>query len=182
MMDSIGFMELTSIASGVEIADAMLKTSQIKLIFSRASCPGKYYILISGQVSNTQDAIKQGVEIGGNFVVSSLVIPKVHPQVILAINMSSMPKKIVAIGVMEFFSVTSSLLAADMAAKSAVVDLIDIRLGTGIGGKSFVVLSGETAAVTSAVETAVQCQKDSGMLINKVVIPNPRKELIDSLF
>lgn len=110
------------------------------------------------------------------------MIPKVHPQVISAINMSAMPGKIAAIGVMEFFSVASSLAAADTAAKSAVVELIDIRLGTGIGGKSFVVLTGETASVASAIEAAVQGQQESGMLVNKVVISNPRKELIASLF
>jgi len=181
-MDTIGFIELSSIACGIEIADAMLKAAKVDLIFSRASCPGKYYILISGQVSDVRDAIKEGEETGRGFVVSSLVIPKVHPQVINAVNMSSMPGKIAAIGVMEFFSVAASLSAADTAAKSAVVELIDIRLGTGIGGKSFVVLTGETAAVKSAVETAVQCQRDSGMLVNKTVISNPRKELVASLF
>lgn len=47
---------------------------------------------------------------------------------------------------MEFFSVTASVYAADAAVKAADVDLIDVRLGTGIGGKSFVVLTGEVAA------------------------------------
>jgi microcompartment protein CcmL/EutN len=76
----------------------------------------------------------------------------------------------------------SSILAADTAVKSANVELIDIRLGTGIGGKSFVVLTGDTAAVDAAVASAVRPQMDSGMLVNKIVIPNPRKELIASLF
>ena len=31
------------------------------------------------------------------------------------------------------------------------MDLVDLRLGTGIGGKSFVILTGEVAAVTEAV-------------------------------
>lgn len=35
--------------------------------------------------------------------------------------------------------------------KAADVDLVDLRLGTGIGGKSFVILTGEVAAVTEAV-------------------------------
>lgn len=181
-METIGFLELSSIACGVEIADAMLKAAKIKLIFSRASCPGKYYILISGQVSDVRDAIKEGEEKGGGFVVSSLVIAKVHPQVISAVNMSSMPVKVAAIGVMEFFSVAASLSAADIAVKAAIVELMDIRLGTGIGGKSFVVLTGETAAVTAAVEAAIQSQLDSGTIVHKTVIPNPRRELIASLF
>jgi len=129
-----------------------------------------------------ENAIDRGQSIGKGFVVASLVLPRVHSQVIRAINMTSMPEKIAAIGVMEFFSVTSSVIAADTAVKSADVELIDLRLGTGIGGKSFVVLTGDTAAVTNAVDTSVNGQMDSGMLLNRIVIPNPRRELVESLF
>ncbi|MDR2551587.1 MAG: BMC domain-containing protein [Treponema sp.] len=181
-MDSIGFLELSSIAGGIEIADAMLKTAQVDLIFAKASCPGKYYILTSGQVSNVEKAVQKGVYMGKGFMVASLVLPRVHPQVIKAINQSVMPEKPAAIGVMEFYSVMSSIMAADTAVKSANVDLVDLRLGTGIGGKSFVVLTGDTAAVESAVASAVRPQMGSGMLVNKIVIPNPRKELIASLY
>jgi microcompartment protein CcmL/EutN len=182
MMDTIGFLELTSIAGGIEIADAMLKTAQVDLLFAKASCPGKYYILVAGQVSNVEKAVQKGVYMARGFMVASLVLPRVHPQVVRAINQSSMPEKPAAIGVMEFYSVMSSILAADTAVKSANVEIIDIRLGTGIGGKSFVVLTGDTAAVDAAVASATRPQMDSGMLVNKIVIPNPRKELIASLF
>ena len=45
MMETIGFLELNSIAKGVEVADIVLKTAAVSLIFSRAGCPGKYYLL-----------------------------------------------------------------------------------------------------------------------------------------
>ncbi|MDR0599027.1 MAG: BMC domain-containing protein [Treponema sp.] len=181
-MDTIGFLELSSIAGGVEIVDSMLKVAQIELLFAKASCPGKYYILIAGQVSNVEKAIQKGVSMGGGFVVASLVLPRVHPQVIKAINQSCMPEKPAGIGVMEFYSVMSSILAADTAVKAANVELIDIRLGTGIGGKSFVVITGETSAVNAAMAAAVRGQLDSGMLVNQVSLANPRKEVIESLF
>jgi microcompartment protein CcmL/EutN len=181
-MDTIGFVELSSIASGIEIADAMLKTANIDLIFAKASCPGKYYILVNGQLANVQKAVKVGVDMGGGFIVSSLVLPKIHPKVVIAINMSGeIPHKVEAIGVMEFFSVTSSLVAADTAVKAALVDLVDVRLGTGIGGKSFVVVAGDTSSVKTAVEAATAI-KDDGMLVNKVVISKPDKKLVSNLF
>ena len=86
-----------------------------------------------------------------------------------------------AIGVMEFFSVTASVYAADAAVKAADVDLIDVRLGTGIGGKSFVVLTGEVAAVREAIECGIHTENAEGMEVSHVVIPNPRKEIFDSL-
>ncbi len=180
-MDTIGFIELSSIASGIEVADAMLKSAQVQLVFAKASCPGKYYILISGFVSSVENAVRQGVSIGTGFVITSLVIPRIHPQVIKAINMSGMPERISAIGVAEFYSVASALMAADAAVKAANVELIDVRLGTGIGGKSFIVLTGDTASVTSAIDTAALSQKESGMLVKQTVIPNPSKAIISSL-
>lgn len=181
-MDTLGFLELSSIAEGIKIADAMLKASRVDLIYARASCPGKYYIMIGGYISDVINSMKQGVALGKGFVISSVVLPRIHPQVISAINMGSVPEKVEAIGVMEFYSVTSSIVAADTAVKAADIELIDVRLGTGIGGKSFVVITGDISAVSSAVEAAVRSQIDSGMLLNRVVIPNPRKELVESLF
>jgi microcompartment protein CcmL/EutN len=181
-LDTIGFLELSSIAGGVEIVDAMLKVANVELIYAKASCPGKYYILIAGQVSNVEKAITQGASMGKGFLVGSLVIPRVHPQVIQAIHCPTMPEKPGGIGVIEYYSVVSSIQAADIAVKTANVRLVDLRLGTGIGGKSFVVLTGDPSSVANAVNAAVQATKDTGLFTNKCVIPNPRPELIQSLF
>jgi microcompartment protein CcmL/EutN len=86
-----------------------------------------------------------------------------------------------AIGVMEYFSVTASVYSADAAVKAADVDLVDVRLGTGIGGKSFVVLTGEVAAVRAAIEAGIHTPAAEGMLISSVVIPSPHPELLESL-
>ena len=181
-MDTIGFVEFSSIAAGIEAADAMLDTADVNLISAKASCPGKYYVLINGRIANVEKAVKVGSEMAGGFLVSSLVLPRVHPKVVAAMNMTgAIPDKIEAIGVMEYFSVTSSLTAADAAVKAATVELIDVRLGTGIGGKSFVVISGDTSSVKTAVEAATS-GKDDGMLVNKAVISKPDKKLLSNLF
>ncbi|MBD8967051.1 MAG: BMC domain-containing protein [Coprococcus catus] len=181
MLETIGFLELNSIAKGVEAADLILKTAEVDLIFAKAGCPGKYYILFTGEVAAVKASLDAGTAIGGNHTVDSCVIPRVHPQVIKAINLAAEPGTPGAIGVMEFFSVTASVYAADAAVKAADVDLIDVRLGTGIGGKSFVVLTGEVAAVREAIECGIHTENAEGMEVSHVVIPNPRKEIFDSL-
>ncbi len=181
-MDTIGFVELTSIAKGIEVADAMIKAANTDLVFAKASCPGKYYIMIAGTVDSVDASIKHGAEIGSGCIVDTLVLSGIHPQVIKAVNMSAMPERVSAVGVMEFYSVTAAVLAADVAVKSSLVELIEIRLGTGIGGKSFVVLTGDVASVRAAIDSGSAAGSESGMLVNKIVIPNPRKELVESLF
>lgn len=181
MMETIGFLELNSIAKGIEAADIVLKTAAVNLVFSRSGCPGKYYLLFTGEVAAVQASLDAARTVGGSHVVDFCVIPRVHPQVIKAINMTSMPECMRAVGVMEFFSVTASVYSADAAVKTADVDLVDVRLGTGIGGKSFVILTGEVAAVSEAVKAGIHTPNAEGMLVSSVVIPSPHPELLQSL-
>ena len=48
----------------------------------------------------------------------------------------------------------SIILAADIAAKTAIVNLIELRVARGMCGKSYMLLTGEVAAVESAIEYA----------------------------
>ncbi|MFR7476243.1 BMC domain-containing protein [Frisingicoccus sp.] len=50
MIETVGFLELNSIAKGVEAADAILKAAQVELTFAKPVCPGKYSILFTGEV------------------------------------------------------------------------------------------------------------------------------------
>lgn len=180
-MDTIGFLELNSIAKGIEAVDYMLKAADSQLLMARASCPGKYYIMIAGRVDSVERSIITGTEIGGRYVVGQLVIPRVNPSVIQAVNMAKIPDQVQAVGVLEYYSAAGSIIAADFAVKAANVELISIQLGTGIAGKSFVVLTGDVASVEAAVEAGANGAKDEALMINKIVLSNPRKELVDSL-
>jgi len=181
-MITIGFLELNSIAKGIEACDAMCKAAQVELLSARPSCPGKYHILISGEVSAVQSSLKAGERIGRSNIIDELLIPRVHPEVVAAIHMATMPENPQAIGVLEYFSVAGSITGADAAVKSANVHLIEMRLGTGIGGKSFVTLTGDVSAVENAVKNGANVAKDSGLLVNSVVIAHPDKQLLKTLY
>lgn len=181
-METIGFLELNNIARGIEAADIMLKTSHVQLISAKPSCPGKYVILICGEVSAVKSSVEAGCISAGEYVIEKTVIPRVHPQVIEAVSMATAPKSLDALGILEFMSITSSIIAADAAAKAADIELIEVRLGIGLGGKSYVTMTGDVAAVRESVQCGAQAGGQNGLLLDKVVIPNPRKEIFDSLF
>ncbi|WDV45089.1 BMC domain-containing protein [Clostridiaceae bacterium M8S5] len=181
MIRTIGLIELNSIAKGIEVADAIIKAASVELLKSHSICPGKYIVLISGDVGDVKTAIEVGKEVGRAFVLDTLVLPSIHPQLINAINSATNISKVNALGVLEFFSIATCIVAADEAAKAASVDLIEVRLGYGIGGKAFITLTGDVSGVTEAIEAGARVGGDNGMLVNKVVIPSPRKELFDKL-
>ena len=88
----------------------MIKAADIALIAARPSCPGKYQILITGEVSSVEAALDAGQAASSSNVIDRLILPRIHPQVVEAINMSSAPERLRALGVMEFFSVTAAIL------------------------------------------------------------------------
>ena len=74
-----------------------------------------------------------------------------------------------------------TLVAADIAAKTAIVKLIELRLAKGMSGKSYLFITGEVAAVTAAIEKARDAIKDEGMYLDSAVIPRPDKNLWKSI-
>ena len=180
-MEAIGILESNSIAKGIEAADAVLKAADTALLYAKPVCPGKYTILFYGDVAAVSASLDAGAAVIDAHLVDSVVIPRIHPQVIQAISMSTAPDGVNAVGVMEFFSVTAAVYAADAAAKAADVTLLDVRLGVGIGGKSFAVLTGEVAAVEEAVRCGMAAGEEKGLAVTSTVIPSPRKEIFDTL-
>ena len=69
MFETIGFLELNSIAKGIEAADAMLKAAETELILAKAGCPGKYYILICGDVAAVKASLEAGAACAREHVV-----------------------------------------------------------------------------------------------------------------
>lgn len=180
-MISLGLLETNSIARGVEAGDAMLKAADVQLIKAGPVCPGKYTVIIYGEVAAVASAMDAGKLIAGSSLVDDLTIASLDPQVTAAIAGCVPPAGLTSLGVMEFFSIAAAVVAGDLAAKAADVKLLEVRLGLGIGGKSFVSLCGEVAAVQAAIDAGTKIAKEQGLLVSTCVIPSPRKEIFDSM-
>ncbi|MBP2028162.1 microcompartment protein CcmL/EutN [Acetoanaerobium pronyense] len=181
MIRTLGLIELNSIARGYEVADAMLKSANVELVKAHSICPGKFIAMVSGDVGAVNASVEAGLEIGKEFVVDELILPNLHPGIIPAITGTGEIGYGDSLGVLEFFAVASGIVAADKAAKAADVELIEIRLGFAVGGKSFLTLTGDVSAVNAAIEAGADAAMESGLLVNKAVIPRPHQGIMDSL-
>lgn len=177
MLKAIGLVELISVAKGIEAADAMLKSASIELLEAKPACPGKYIVLISGEVASVQNAIEAGQKVGSTAVVDDFILPNIHPCVINAIAGISPATEIKALGIIETFSVASLIVAADSALKAGDVEIIEIRIAMGLGGKSFVTFTGDISSVISSVDAGVASVSEKGMLAEKAIIPAPHNTL-----
>ena len=179
--NSLGLIELTSIAAGYQACDAMLKAADVELVLSRSICSGKYMVMVRGDVAAVEAAVSAGISRGNFSIIDSFVIPNLHESIFPAISGVTKVEALEALGIVESFSVASLIEGADAAVKTANVELIEIRLAMALGGKAFVTLTGNVAAVQSAVEAGAQVVGQKGMLVNKVVIAHPRPELLNEM-
>lgn len=181
MINAIGFVELNSIAKGMEVADHMLKAANVQLMFSTATCPGKYITLVYGDVGSVENSIKAAKKLGKEFIIDDLMIPNIDDQLFPAMTGSANIDKIGAIGVIESLSMASLIVAADTCVKASGVQLVELRLGSGIGGKSYVIMTGDVSEVNASMEAGVEIIKDSGNIVYFTVIPSPHKNFKSTL-
>ena len=181
MNNAIGGVELSSMARGFDVTDTMLKAALVRLLLARTICPGKFIVLVTGEVADVQAAVDAGAGRGGASLVDRFVIPNVHPELLPAVSGTAVVGKLEALGIVEAFSVSALLEAADAAVKAASVRLIEVRLAMAMGGKAFVTMTGSVAAVDTAVAAAAAVVGRRGLLVEKVVIAQPRPELLSEL-
>jgi microcompartment protein CcmL/EutN len=180
-MMAIGVVETNSIPLGVLAGDQMVKTAAVELVSAQTACAGKYIVMVSGEVAAVRAAVGAGVEAAASFLVDSLVIPNVDERVLTAMMGAPVVDQPQAVGVIETFSLASTISAADTAVKTSEVELIEVRLGRGMGGKSFLVFTGEVAAVEAAVKAIAASEGAKGLIGSSVVIPSPHMDMIRAL-
>lgn len=173
----LGVIEFSSIAIGIKALDEMVKVAPINIIEARTICPGKYLIVFSGDVASVEYSFNKGLAAGSGCIIDQLFLPLIDQSVIPAIGKIVETDDWNSIGIIETLSVTSSIEAADFAAKASGVKIIEIRLAIGFGGKSYVKIMGSLNAVQAAMEAGTAKAKLKNQLCNETTIPKPHREI-----
>lgn len=168
---AIAAVETSSIAQGIVVADAMLKQAEVALVESTTLSPGRYWVLVAGEVATVRSSHRRGVEVAADTLLDQLFIPQLHEGVLPALRGTVPPGGDDALGVLETLTAASAIVAADVAVKAARVTLHDLRLANGIGGKGVVTLRGEVHDVQAAIEAGRADALKRGLLARAVVIP-----------
>ncbi|MBA7626998.1 hypothetical protein ES703_34459 [subsurface metagenome] len=173
----LGVLEFNSIAVGIKALDAMVKAAAIRVVDTKTVCPGKYIVIITGELAAVDASLTAGKETGQGHLIDELFIPNLHKQIIPAIKGTAGCTSWGALGVIESFSVTASIEAGDIAAKEAEIQIPEIRLAMGIGGKSYVKLVGSIEAVEAAMRAGVEYIRGKGLLCQEIIIPKAHPDI-----
>lgn len=182
MEKSLGLIELKSIPIGIKVADEMLKSGKVELVLATPICPGKYIVMISGKLGDVKASVKTGEVVGDTFIVQTHILPNINEAIIPAISGTAEVSEIKSLGIIETISALTSIQAGDIAVKASKVQLIEIRIARGLGGKGFMIITGEISSVKSAINSCLNQLKDSGSITSYSIISSPHKDLINSIF
>lgn len=181
MHPALLLLEFDSIAVGIEAGDAMAKRSLLGTLRAGTVQPGRYLVLACGEVADVEEARAAGVMVGVGSLVDEIFLPDVHPEVVTALVGARRTESHDALGIIETRTVSATIGAADAGVKGADVTLIEIRLADGLGGKAYVLFSGEVSNVEEAVEVGVGSLSRRQGLVARVVIPQIHGEMLDNL-
>lgn len=182
---SVAAVELNRIARGFTVCDAMVKVAPVVLLETAPICPGKYLIIVGGEVASVESAYETGLAVGGTAVIDRLLLAKADRQLFPALVGEAKGQVAFeasdSLGVIETCSATSAILAADAACKAAEVRLADCHIAQGLGGKGYLFFFGALNAVEASVEAGGAAIAPEGMLVGTEVIPNPEARLLERL-
>ena len=181
MFRAIGVIELKNIPKGVEATDAALKSAGVQVVAAHPSCPGKYEIILTGSISNVTASVGHVLSKFDGYVIDSSIMGRIDEQVIAALFGTQKTERKGALGLIETFSAATTIKAADLAVKTAKVEIFDLRVSRGMGGKGVVMLTGEIGDVAAAVEAGANYAATTGQLSSQSVIAAPHAELWNQL-
>lgn len=181
MSKALGMIEFKTVSAGVTAADSMVKTAAVELIEAQVVCPGKYIALITGDLSAVDAAVANAKTQYGEQLIDSFVLGNPHEGIFPAIYGTTHVDHISSLGVLETFDAAAIIVAADVAAKTSEVELIELRIAKGMCGKSYLFLCGEVSAVEAAISRAKMSVSEGGMFLDSTVIAHPDEQICKSI-
>ena len=177
MRKAVGFVEIKSIPVGIQTADEMVKAGNVELLLSTPICPGKYVIIVGGHVGPVKAAMSKA-EL---YLIDTHILDNIREEVLPAIAGVTPTQQIQAVGAIETISALTAIIAADTAVKASKVSIVDLRIARGLGGKGYLVITGEVSSVRSAVNACLAKLGISGEVTSTSIIPRPHPQIVESL-
>jgi len=173
---ALALLEFSSIAAGVMAGDAMVKRATLQVLHAGTVQPGRFLVLIGGEVAEVEEALKAGKEAAPDVLNDHIFLPGVHADVVRALAGGRSPKSDDALGIIETKSVPAAIHAADKGVKGAQVNLMEIRLADGLDGKGLVFFTGLVSDVEAALEIADKAL-EADQKVRQVVISQLHAEM-----
>ncbi len=178
---AIALIELSSIAAGTYAADRMVKRSPVELLHAGTVHPGKFLILIGGGTAEVDESYREGMQAAPAEILDEVFLPQVHPRVVEALEGDRAMKGFEAMVTLETSTVAAIVRATDAAVKGALVEVGEMRLGNGLGGRGLSILTGNRTDVEAAAAMAIQSLAGRNGTLCHSIISNVHEQFAERM-
>ena len=179
LVPTLGIIELSSIAKGVQVCDLMLKKAEVRLLRAGPVGCGKFLILFTGDEGDLQEAVAEGRAQADPFLVSWTYLPNLHPQVLASLRKDKSPEPVTdAVGIVEAQALGAMIQAADRAVKATAVRLLELTLNLDLGGKGYFTLTGQLADLEDAMAAARALLEAEGAFVHGEILARPHGTML----
>lgn len=149
-------LDVGAVPPALVALDALAKEAAVSVLARGTVQPGRYLILFGGDVEATKRAFKRGREACLEHLADCVLLAHADERIAPA-ALAPAPRWPAGIagdtlGVLQTATSPTLLRSVDRALKGAAVDLVQLRVADGLGGRAIALLWGETADVEAALE------------------------------
>lgn len=173
--NALAMVEFKSIGLGLAAVDRLVKTYPVELLFVKVVCPGKLLAAVSGDVASVREGASMTQTWSDWNHIDQFFLGNPHPSLYAALKAVTKISDLDALGILETFTASAAVLGADLAAKAAPVQLLHVRLASGLAGRGYVYVAGSVGAVTAAFD-GVRKGLDRGLVADMKVVAHPSRD------
>jgi len=151
---ALALLEISEVPRGLRALDALVKEAPVTVAARGTVQCGRYLIAFAGEVEAVERAHARALSVAGGAVTDAVLLPDAEPRILPALRdgVVRWPAPGDALGVLQSGSCPVLLAAVDAALKGAHVELVELRLADGLGGRAIATFWGEIYDVEAAME------------------------------
>jgi microcompartment protein CcmL/EutN len=153
---ALSLVLLSEIPAGLKVLDALSKEAEVTILRTGTIQNGRYLVLFGGDVGSVERSHARALSVAAGHVLDDILLPNAEERIAPAIlgGDRRWPAPGDTLGMLQAPTPPVLLRAVDAALKGAEVELVELRVGDGLGGQAIASLWGETHDVVVALAIA----------------------------
>jgi microcompartment protein CcmL/EutN len=153
---ALAMLEVADAPSGILALDALAKEAQVVVVAAGTVHCGHWLIAFAGDVEGVERSFARGSERAAGALVDAVLLHHAEPRILPALRdgRARFPFPGDSLAVIQTGSSPTLLRALDAALKGAAVELVELRLAEGLGGRGLATLWGAQTDVEAAIDEA----------------------------
>jgi microcompartment protein CcmL/EutN len=155
-------LQIADVPLGLRSLDALVKEAPVEVFAAGTVQSGHYLVAFGGGVEAVTRSFDRAQALAGGALTGRVLLADAEQRIVPAFRdgVVRWPAPGDALGVVQSGSCPVLLAAVDAALKGALVDLVELRVGDGLGGRALATLWGEIHDVEAAIELACRAISD----------------------